>query len=282
MNDSIKRSMGILVAICLAAFIPACSGSKTLSSSKKPTVSAASSRLSSSGSSSSPVSSAVTSAVSSESDSSKGTATVQHPDGKTAGTTGKSTGRATGGGGTGRTAGGRGTTGGGATGGGTGGGETIVPTGIITKAYGATYGAENQAQYDTIWRDACGVTSWSRYQQGYAYAKAHPDDFTTCYGVPYSDAMNKALSIIGNFPRKGGSPSTGNAYRAYTGQGTACGDVAKAREAALHAAGIPCRLVWSSSHMWIEFTVNGTTYQKDNALTTYDQHSVAGKGYNYG
>ena len=239
--------------------------------------------------SSAPVTAAVSEAVSSAPASS--ISAVSQAPAAAGGSTGGSTRTGGGSGGSTHTGGGTGGgsthtgggTGGGTTGGGTG-GYTPAPAGISTRAYGANYGAEDQSEYNTIWRDACGVTGWSQYRQNYAEAQSDPDGFTACYGVPYSDAMNKALSIISCFPQRGGSPSTGNAYRAYTGQGTACGDVAKAREAALHAAGIPCRLVWSSTHMWIEFTVNGTTYQYNGYPTTGNVpgYSVAGSGYNYG
>lgn len=193
------------------------------------------------------------------------------------------TGGGTGGGST-HTGGG---TGGGTTGGGTG-GYTPAPAGISTRAYGADYGAEDQSQYNTIWGDACGVTSWSRYQQAYSYNKANPSDFEANYGVAYSDELNKAASIAGCFPRRGGSMSTGDAYKAYTGQGTACGDVAKAIEAAMHANGIPCKLVWGTwngtPHMWVKYCVNGCWYEQNTNISQGAPSgcSVSGSGYNYG
>ena len=287
MNDYIKRSMGILAAICLAAFIPACSGSKTLSSSseKKPTVSVASSRPCSSCCSSSPVSSAVTSAASSIGDSSKSSATTQHTGGKSAGTTGKSTGRTTGGGGTGKTTGGGGTTGGGTGGGPTGGGtdgggtDKPAPTGFATQYYGANYGCTDASQYAYVLSKARNIENTSAYQSTYHAYAAHPDDFQDDYGIPYSAAANEAVSI-GAACGGGGRAvaGNGNAYDYFTGRNTACGDKAKAIEACLHTHGYSsAKLCWSSSHAWVKVSVQGQT-----VLLGSNGALEIGEGYNYG
>ena len=273
MNDYIKRSMGILAAICLAAFIPACSGSKTLSSSseKKPTVSAASSRPCSSCCSSSPVSSAVTSAASSIGDSSKSSATTQHTGGKSAGTTGKSTGRTTGGGGTGGSA----KTGGGTTGGG--GTDTPAPTGFSTQYYGANYGCDDASQYSYVLSKARNIESSSKYQSAYADNKAHSDDFEATYGYAYSDEMNEVMCLSEVCGGGHGSGSTGSAYAYFTGSNSMCGDTSKALEASLHTHGYNAKLCWSSGHMWVKVSVQGRWISLDTTGA-----SEIGEGYNYG
>ena len=299
MNDYIKRSMGILAAICLAAFIPACSGSKTLSSSseKKPTVSVASSRPCSSCCSSSPVSSAVTSAASSIGDSSKSSATTQHTGGKSAGTTGKSTGRTTGGGGTGgstKTGGGTGGsthtgggTGGGTTGGGTTGGggtDTPAPAGFSTQYYGANYGCEDASQYSYVLSKARNIENTAAYHDSYSTWQANQDLFQQETGVPYSDEWNEIVSL--QSACGSGSKAiagSGSAYAYFTGSNTACGDRAKALEASLNTHGYNAKLCWSSTHMWVMVCVHGTWYHLTSTIgTSPSGYSEAGCGYNYG
>ena len=292
MNDYIKRSMGILVAICLATFVPACSGSKTVSSSsgKKPTVSVASSRPCSSCCSSSPVSSTATSAASSTGDSSKGTAPTQHTGGKPASTTGKSTGRTTGGG-TGKTTGAttrRGTTGGGTTGGGNGGGEAggntpapdpaLAPTGFATQYNGANYGCTDADQYAYVLSKARNIENSSRYQNSYATIKDDPDGFQQATGYAYSDEMNEVASLSAACSVGGRAVAgTGSAYDYFTGRNTACGDRAKALEACLQTHGYAARLCWNSHHMWVKVSVHGQTVVLGSA-----GQSETGEGYNYG
>ena len=285
MNDYIKRSMGILIAVCLTAFVPACSGSKTVSSSsgKKPTVSVASSRLSSSGSSSSPVSSAVTSAVSSTVDSSIGTAATQHTGGKPAGTTGKSTGRTTGGGVAGKAAGNGGTITGRGAGGGTTGGTggytpAPAPQGFSTQYYGANYGCTDASQYSYVLSKARSIENTSAYQSTYNAYAANPEDFQDDYGIPYSAAADEAVSIAAACGGGGrGNGSTGSAYSYFTGANSMCGDHAKAIEACLHCHGFNARLCWGNGHMWTRVSVQGHSLDLGN-----NGSSESGEGYNYG
>lgn len=164
--------------------------------------------------------------------------------------------------------------------------STAPSTGSISAKYnGATYGATSQSQYSEILSYAKNVTSSSKYKASYADNKTGFEDF---YGIPYSDEANMVASIIGCFQNSGSAGSHGNAYTSYTQSSSNCADDAKAIQAALNVNGISCKLVWGKnargqSHMWTEFTINGTTYQWGNNFSkgTPSGYTVRGSGYNY-
>lgn len=164
--------------------------------------------------------------------------------------------------------------------------STAPSTGSVSAKYnGATYGATSQSQYNSILSYARNVTSRSRYKASYEDNKTGFEDF---YGIPYSDEANMVASIIGCFQNSGASGSAGNAYIAYTQGSSNCGDDAKAIQAALNVNGIPCKLVWGrssggASHMWTEFSINGTWYEWGNNFSkgTPSGYTVRGSGYNY-
>ena len=166
--------------------------------------------------------------------------------------------------------------------------STAPSTGSISAKYnGATYGATSQSQYSEILSYAKNVTSSSKYKASYADNKTGFEDF---YGIPYSDEANKVSSIIGCFNNLSSLGSHGDAYNAFTKSSSQynCADTAKAIQAALNVNGISCKLVWGKnargqSHMWTEFTINGTTYQWGNNFSkgTPSGYTVRGSGYNY-
>lgn len=160
---------------------------------------------------------------------------------------------------------------------------------ISAKYYGATYGAESQAQYNEILNYAAQVPSSSRYTKNFNYNESSQGGFESFYKVPYSEDANRVASIIGSIPfTTAAAGSSGNAYIAYTQSASNCADDAKAIQAALNVAGYNCKLVWGTDasgtpHMWTSTYFDGAWHEWGSAKFsngTPAGYSEQGSGYN--
>ena len=154
-------------------------------------------------------------------------------------------------------------------------------------AYGSKYGCSSKSEYDYVVSRASAIDGSSKYNSTYEKNKEYASLWKTLYGVGYSDALNRVLSLKASVPASGGGSNATSAYDVFhDGVGNCVGD-SQAWVATLQQAGYNAKIVRGRNssgvnHAWVRVTVSGTSYDIDTkvAAGTLPGYSIDSVSYN--
>ena len=160
---------------------------------------------------------------------------------------------------------------------------------IKARYHGSTYGCKTQAEYDYVMSRVSNLRGTAQYKKNLAHYKSmgQAGYWEKHYNAAYSDTLADVYSILGSYSSKSGStaPKYTSAYDELHDGNGCCVASAQVRIAVMHCHGYDAEIVRGinargANHAWIQFKVDGKTYQLDSnfcgegTLKGYKVHTI--------